>query len=185
MGKGSFILYDNDLRSVDYLTDSQIGKLFRALVKYRLEGVAPNLGKNPALNILYNQIVEHISINEEKYKAICEKRTEAANKRWDSDKSKNTNACKSIQKDANGCINDNDNENVNANDNVIVNDNGTDACGAKRENKRKNFYNKNLPRLLQDDPSYDLDAFTRSAIGLKYKKKEPLKEEKDNPCGLS
>ena len=30
--------------------------------------------------------------------------------------------------------------------------------------------NQNVPELLRDEPSYDIDAFTRKAIGLKYKK---------------
>lgn len=35
---------------------------------------------------------------------------------------------------------------------------------------KKKPQNKNIPALLQDEPSYDIDAFTRKAIGLKYKK---------------
>ncbi len=34
----------------------------------------------------------------------------------------------------------------------------------------KNASNKNTPALLQDEPSYDVSAFTKKAIGLKYKK---------------
>ncbi len=179
MGKNSFIIYNSDLKGLEYLTDSQIGKLFRALAKLQLEGEEPSLGNNPAMNILFSQIREHIAINEDKYKEICEKRTAAANKRWrgetQGDVQKNANASKSIQMQASGCLDDNDNDN----DNVIDIDNVRDACGAKKENKRKNYYSKNTPRLLQGEPTYDMDAFTRQAIGLKYEKKE-----KGNPSGL-
>ena len=172
MGKGSFIIYDADLKSLSYLTDAQIGKIFRAIALHRLEGTVPNLGKNPAVNILYDQIMEHISINEEKYKELCAKRSEAINKRWSKAKENNmqkyTNEYTSIQMNTNGYINDNDNDI----DNGIDIDNVNDACGAKRENKRKNYQNKNVPALLRDEPSYDIDAFTQKAIGLKYQKKE-------------
>lgn len=42
----------------------------------------------------------------------------------------------------------------------------------ERENKKagKKSQNKNTPALLKDEPSYDMDAFTRKAIGLKYNK---------------
>ena len=34
----------------------------------------------------------------------------------------------------------------------------------------KNAPKQKVPALLQDEPSYDIDAFTRKAIGIKYKK---------------
>jgi DnaD/phage-associated family protein len=44
-----------------------------------------------------------------------------------------------------------------------------------QEEKEKKFpqkktVNNNVPAMLRDDPSYDIDAFTKKAIGLKYKK---------------
>ena len=35
---------------------------------------------------------------------------------------------------------------------------------------KKNTPKQNTPALLRDEPSYDIDAFTKKAIGLKYKK---------------
>ena len=35
---------------------------------------------------------------------------------------------------------------------------------------QKNAPKQKVPALLQDEPSYDIDAFTRKAIGIKYKK---------------
>ncbi len=164
MKKGSFILYDTDLESLEFLTDEQAGQLFRALAQYRTEGAEPDFGDDAALKILFRQFRVHIEINEEKYKALCEKRSQAANKRWNGD---NANACKDMQTNAKLCLNDN--VNVNDNDNVNVNDN--DACGAKRENKRKNYYSKKTPFAYEGEPSYDIDAFLRKAVGLKYEKK--------------
>lgn len=168
MGKDSFILYDSDLKGFEFLTENQAGKLFKALIKFRLEGIKPNLGNNAAVNILFNQITEHIAINESKYKATCAKRSEAMKKRWGNDKisiEEDSILYSTIEKGS--PLGDNENDN----DNVI--DNVRDACGAKKQNKRNNYYGKNTPRLLRDEPAYDMDAFTRQAIGLKYEKKAP------------
>ena len=166
MGKGSFILYDKDLKGVILLTDCQAGKLFKALATYRLEGKNASFGNNVAVTILFQQLIDNIAINEEKYQTVCKKRTEAANKRWNNDKdiTSDANVCKSMQMHTNACIYDNDNDNVNENDND--NDNVNDACGAKRANKRKNYNNKNIPKLLQGEPSYDTDLFLRRTIGF-------------------
>ena len=177
MGKESFILYDSDVKSLDYLTDAQAGKLFKSIAKYRQNATKPDLGKNPAVNILYDQIIDHIKINEDKYKEMCEKRTQAINKRWNKNQesnAKNTNEYKCIQEYTSEYLNDNDNVNDIDNDIVNVNENDNVACGAKRENK-KNYYNRknNVPALLRDEPSYDAEAFMRKAINLQYKKREP------------
>ena len=173
MGNKSFILYDTDLKSMDYLTDAQIGKLFRAIKAFRLEGKTYDLGKNPTLNMLYDQIVEHLTINEKKYEATRQKRSETMKKRWQ-DKKSTIVDYSAIQSDIveDSLLSDNANVNDFDNDFDFVNVNGTDACGATRENKRKNYYNKNIPRLLRDEPSYDMEAFAKKAIGLKYEKKE-------------
>ena len=176
MGKESFILYDSDVKSLEYLTDAQAGKLFKSIAKYRQGATKPDLGKNPAVNILYDQIINHININEEKYKELCAKRTQAINKRWNKNQesnSKNTNEYKCIQEYTSEYLYDNDN--VNDNDNDIVNDNDNVACGTKRENKKNNYYNRKntVPALLRDEPSYDAEAFMRKAINLQYKKREP------------
>lgn len=165
MGKDSFILYKSDLKGLEFLTDNQIGKLFRAIAKLQLDEEEPNLGTNPAVNILFNQIRAHIEINEEKYEETCKKKSAAMKKRWADSKStiENYSTLPSTIEDYKA-LSDNDNDNDNENDNENENDN--DACGAKRENKRKNYYNKNTPRLLQDEPSYDINAFTRKGIGF-------------------
>ena len=173
MGKGSFIIYDTDIGSLSYLTDAQAGKIFKAIADYRHKGVKPDLGKNPAVNILYNQIIEHITINEEKYKFTCEKRSETMKKRWNDKKSSIVDYSAQQSTIVEGSLlgdNDNVNDIVNVNDNDNVND--IVAFGVNRENKRKNYYNKNQKFPPEGEPSYDLDAFTKKAIGLKYQKKE-------------
>ena len=183
MKKGSFILYDADLEGLEYISDLQAGKLFKAIRSFRLGGDSTFVSKNPAVNILYSQITGHISINEEKYNTACKKKSQAMKKRWSEDnktKEEDSTLYSSLEK---GCLlgdndndNENENENVNVNVNVNVNENDNDndnkndivtdnvPCGAKTENKRKNCYSKNVPRLLQDEPSYDIEAFKRKSL---------------------
>ena len=163
MKKGSFILYDKDLQGVLLLSDYYAGRLFKAVAKYRLTGEKTDFGNNLTLMVLFQQIVDHIEMNEEKYQEVCEKRSQASRKRWDKDKN-NPNESNCINLNANECLydNDNDNENVNVNDNVNGNDNN--ACGAKRENKRKKYYNKNED--IKGEPSYDLELFRSRIVGL-------------------
>ena len=108
MRKGSFIIYDSDLESLNFLTELQIGKLFKDLANYRLKGTEPDFSNDQALSILFQQLVTHITINEEKYKAICQKNSESAKKRWQNN---------SMRTHAKLCVNDNDNDNVNDYDN--------------------------------------------------------------------
>lgn len=175
MKKGSFIIYDSDLENAMLLDDQQLARLMRTLAKYRLEGTEPGLSDDVAVNILSRQMALHISVNEEKYKKMCQRNSESAKKRWQNSKT-DASACERIPTHTSACINDNDNENdnVNDNDNDDVNDNA--VCDAKRENKRKNYFNKknDVPILLRDDPAYDIEAFTRKAIGIKYKKPESV-----------
>ena len=180
MGNSSFILYDTDLKSMDFLTDAQIGKLFRAIKAYRLEGKTIDLGKNPALNMLYNQIMEHITMNEEKYKAIRQKNSESARKRWHQTQTDSSfdsmpthaSAYEGTKNNARACLNDNDNDNDNDNENE--NDNESVALGVKRETKRKNYSGRKPDFYSEGEPTYDIEAFTKKAIGIKYEKKEKM-----------
>ena len=183
MKKGSFIIYDSDLENAMLLDDQQLARLMRALAKYRLEGTEPGLSDDVAVSILSRQMALHISVNEEKYKKMCQRNSESAKKRWQNSKT-DASACERIPTHTSACLNDNDNENDNdnVNDDDNENDNENDdvdvdaVCDAKKQNKRKSYYNRknDVPILLRDDPAYDMEAFTRKAIGIKYKKPESV-----------
>lgn len=132
--KKSFILYDDDIACISHLTIKQSGKLLQAIVNLRINGEVPDFGDDAALKILFHQITSHISMNEEKYKIVCEQRALSAKKRWDTKEhmQNDANACKpmqmhanaykAMQSDANRCYNDNDNDNDNGIDIDNVND---------------------------------------------------------------
>lgn len=182
MSKGTFIFYDIDLVSIQYLTDEQAGRLIKAISYSRIQGKEPDFSDDAALKILFYQISEHISINEKKYKEKCKKNSESAKKRWEKEKSKTAEKqCDGIGSYTNECLYDTDTETDTYTDTYTDTDNDTDACGAKKENKRKNYYSKknDVPVQLKDEASYDIEAFERKAIGLKYKKPEVTETKKD------
>lgn len=173
MGKGSFIIYDTDLKGILYLTDNQIGKLFRALALYRLEGTETKLGNNPALQILYQQFIEHISFNEDKYQKACRQRSEAMKKRWHEQKKtieEGSGLYSTIEEGSGLYINDNDNDNVNVTDNVNVNVNVndnetvTDACGAKKENKRFTYNTEKESSSYEGAPISDAELMKQRVL---------------------
>lgn len=175
MGKGSFILYDDDLKYAERLTDSQKADLFTALLKHRFHGEYTDFEDDLPVFMLYNRIIDHVSANEAKYKEICERKSEAMKKRWHSEKKSIDNHSTLYTSIEEGrTLYDNDNDNDNDNVNVYDNDKDNVACGAKKKTKENNYYNKknNIPKLLQDEPAYDIEAFERKAIGLKYQKKD-------------
>ena len=186
MGTGTFILYDIDLEALDFLTKKQVGELFIALKNNRLKGATPDFGSDKTLKVIYHQITKHIAINEEKYAQICKRNSENAKKRWQKDRNilPHTDAYESIQSDTNVCLYDTDT--VTDNDNDTVTDTVTVACGAQKKTRERKNYNHygygkgkySEPRLLQNEPSYDIEAFTRKAMELKYKKKSDIKP----PC---
>ncbi len=172
MKKGTFILYDVDLQAVRFLSDEQAGKLFKALAKYRLKGEYPDFAGDSALNILFHQISEHIAINEEKYRETCRKNAESAKKRWNNQNSADTmpthaQACERIKSDAKLCLYDTETDTDTVN--VYDTETDTDACGAKRKTKKDYYSQRNKTAYqLNNEPSYDMDAFTKKALNLKY-----------------
>ena len=175
MRKGSFILYDADLEGLDYISDVQAGKLFKAIKNYRVNSDKSFVSKNSAVNILYSQITGHISLNEEKYIATCGKKSEAMKKRWGAVEKKNH-----IVKDSTLyssteeglLLGDNDNENVNVNDNVndnvneYVNDTDTVtvACGAKKENKQINYLSQKPSSSYEGEAINDIELMKERAL---------------------
>jgi hypothetical protein len=155
MGKGSFILYDIDLESVRFLTKEQVAEFFIASVDNILDGNSPDFGNDSALKLLYHQITSHIALNEEKYKALSNKRSEAAKKRWNKT---DANECKAMQNDAKLCLYDTDTVTVTDTDTdtdtVTVTDTVTDTVTVN--NYSINFENiyKEYPRKGDKKKSY-------------------------------
>ena len=123
-----FVMYDNYIEQVDLLTDTEAGKLFRALLRFSQTGESPNFdGK---LQLAFSFMKGQIQRDAEKYADVCEKRREAGKKGGRPKKqpaadkkssSEETNCFSEKAKKPN--ININENANVNSNANVNENSN--------------------------------------------------------------
>ncbi len=82
MKSKSFIIYDNDLKSINMLPVDLAGRFMLALADYRLNDIEPDFSDCLALNILFNQIKYHLDSNEEKYKELCKRNAKIAKNRW-------------------------------------------------------------------------------------------------------
>ena len=78
MGKNSFVLYDTDGDLLDFLTDEEAGKLFRAIFDFR-RGAEPELtDKGP--KTAFRIIRSHLEIDARKYAETCEKNRQSGKK---------------------------------------------------------------------------------------------------------
>ena len=87
----AFVLYPNQWEPLSCLTDEQLGRLFRHIFCW-LNDVSLDMKKeeqlvDPDILLAFRFMRMQINIDIDKYQQLCEKRKEAANKRW----SKNAN----------------------------------------------------------------------------------------------
>lgn len=95
MDKKAFVLYADILPRIDALTRDQMGDLFRAILTYVDSGEASEM--DAITDMAFGFIRDQIDRDQAKYKETCERRKEAARKRWDA------NASFALQTDANEC----------------------------------------------------------------------------------
>lgn len=122
--KKSFILYLDNKKQLDMLTDEQAGKLIKALFEFAESGTVPEFNDG-MLIMAFSFMSDSIARDSEKYKQKCERlRQNRIGKTKDNickQKITNENNC-NFQKQISG-DNDNVNDNDNDNDIVIVNEN--------------------------------------------------------------
>ena len=125
--KKSFIMYMDQRRLINKLTDEEAGRLLKAIYEYQATGECADLP--PAADMLFGVICNQLDRDNEKWARTVQRRAEAgrAGGRAKAENSKQmlANASKSKQTLANLADNDNDNVNDNESDseNENVNDN--------------------------------------------------------------
>ena len=97
---GMMIYYDA-LEEYQDLNDEQFGRLIRAGLLFAKDGTETEL--NPPEKYLYRGLILKIKRDKEKYQATCEKRAEAARKRWNSPPGENGEEPEEMQMHANAC----------------------------------------------------------------------------------
>ena len=95
----TFLLYAEAAPQIDLLSDEEAGQLFKALFHYVADG-EELVTNNRVLAMTFAVFKAQIDRGATKYEEVCQKRREAANKKWEMYRANESN---SMQMDANGC----------------------------------------------------------------------------------
>ena len=152
----TFLLYAEAAPQIDLLSDEEAGQLFKALFHYVADG-EELVTNNRVLAMTFTVFKAQIDRGATKYEEVCQKRREAANKKWEMYRANESN---SMQMDANGCTciqvdtnvsNNNPNPKPNPQNKKESTKKKIDAAtAAARLNERKeDFYNSLIPYVTQ------------------------------------
>lgn len=133
--KKSFILYLDNAKQVNMLTDEQAGKFIKAVYKFAETGEETEFD-DIALNIVYSFIADNIKRDTAKYQETCMRRSENGKKGGRPPKAEKANGFSENQNKAKKADNDNENEI----ENDIVNENENEK---ENEKIQQNFSLKN------------------------------------------
>ncbi len=119
--KKSFVVYHDIKEVIDGLTDEQVGKLFRSMVNYSVDGTELQL--DGVLRFIFIPIRQQMDRDSTKWEGIREKRAEAGRKGGikSGESRRKANALFALSNEANEAVN----VNANVNGNVNVNGNAT------------------------------------------------------------
>lgn len=106
--RDSFILYKSHYEPISKLSDSQLGRLFRAIYQWQINGKAE---PGPDIEIAFSFLVNQFRIDNEKYREKCSKNRDSALSRWQM--RTDADGCGRIQTGAKHADNDNENDNKN------------------------------------------------------------------------
>lgn len=102
-----FVVYGDYKAVIDELDDEQVGKLFRGMMNYFVDGEDPNF--TDVLKFVFIPIKQQMDRDGSKYAKKCERNRQNANMRWDA------NGCDRIKKMRTDAIDANTNTNINTN----------------------------------------------------------------------
>lgn len=142
----SFILYKSFFEPIANFTDEQLGRLFRAIFQWQIDGRS---NPEPDIAVAFGFFVNQFRIDNSKYQERCEKNRENAQLRWQM--RTDANGCERIPSVAKDADNDNENDNENVNENGFI-----EQTESKRDNKREKQREKQR-ESNEDDSSQDDD----------------------------
>lgn len=155
MERESFILYTSFYEPLKYLSDSQMGELFRAIFEYQLNG---KTDVDDEIRIAFEFIKNQLDIDADKWKDEKQKRSEAGRKgmakRWNknnnaiANNNKNNTVINAITKITDN-VNENENDNDNEKDIYTLSEAKASSSDTAKASKHKYGEYKNV--LLKDE----------------------------------
>ena len=109
----SFILYKSFYNPISQLTDEQLGRLFRSIYLWQINGEAD---PEPDIKVAFGFFINQFRIDNEKYSAKCEQYRENGRMGGRPKKTNRLSENQSVSKKAKKADNDNENDNVNDNE---------------------------------------------------------------------
>ena len=76
-----FFTYFHHSTMLNHLTDSQAGRLYKALMNYGSEGELPDFSDDKTCELAFIIFKEEVDYNFERYNEVCFKKSEAAKER--------------------------------------------------------------------------------------------------------
>lgn len=179
--KDSFILYADQKEVINMLTDSQAGKLLKAIYEYETTG---NIVELPnTLKLIFIPIKQSLDRNKQKYEKIVERNKENIKSRWNKNNTKNTTGKNGIPKDTKNTDNDNDNDSDPELDSDIEDDNiislynkigifsgNTDFLDDQNYKKQVILYKNIVSELYKSKNIEVLNNLTLKKLDLAYEK---------------
>ncbi len=119
MEKKSFVMYHDNRKQFEMLTDEQAGKIIKALMAYSENGTIPDFG-DQTLQIMFSFMQAQIQRDAEKYEEMCQKRSENGKKGGRPSKAKKANGFLAFSEKAKKADNDSDSDSDSENDSDTV-----------------------------------------------------------------
>lgn len=146
----SFILYKSFFEPIAKFTDEQLGRLFRAIFQWQIDGRS---NPEPDIEVAFGFFVNQFRIDNSKYQERCEKNRENAQLRWQM--RTDANGCERIPSVAKDADNDNENDKDNDNENGLLKQ--TDIKREKQADKKREKQREKQRESNEGDSSCDDD----------------------------
>ena len=172
-----FVVYGDIRATANELTDEQLGKLFRGMIDYFVDGNEPKF--KGELKFAFIPIKQQMDRDADKYIQKCEKMRANANRRWNS-MQLNANECNCNQLDANDAnTNTNTNTNTNKDTNTTTTtntDTNTNAGGGGDYDGKFDIWNRltteDVDAIYAEYPNSGGDLIETVVADVKCKKKQ-------------
>jgi hypothetical protein len=168
-GRKSFLVFCDRSNELDLLTDEQVGRLFRALIKYVSLDEDISETEDIAVKLLFSVMKSAIDENNAKYENKCKKNAENVRKRWNKN---NTNVYERIPNDTKDTYTDTDTDtDTDTETNTDTDTNNTLKSINKTPKPQKHKYGEYQHVLLTDDEHSRLVSDFGSDVTDRYIKK--------------
>lgn len=128
--KKSFVMYHDNRKQFEMLTDEQAGKIIKALMAYSENGTIPDF-EDQTLQIMFSFMQAQIQRDAEKYEETCQKRSESGKKGGRPSKAKKANGFLAFSEKAKKADNDSDSVSDSVSDSENDSDTVCDVCSGE------------------------------------------------------